>query len=107
MVFPAIRYRRGSSEEYIIPIIKTESEGNYIRVRRGSTKKREVFTLIFRTPNSDYETIKGHFNGNQGSSFTWLHQETGITHIVVYGMDRLKRSMFGGYSEYTVILEEL
>lgn len=97
----------GGSEEYIIPIVKTESDGNYIKVRRKTTKKRELFTLKFTCPHSGYEAIKSFFSSYQGTSFTWTHPITGSTHTVIFGQDKLSRTVYPTHSEFTVILEEL
>lgn len=97
----------GGSEEYIIPIIKTEADGNYIRVRRKATKKRQVFDLRFVCPHAGYDAIKAFFDSYQGKSFTWTHPITAATHTVVFGIDRLKRTVHPTHSEFTVTLEEL
>jgi hypothetical protein len=98
----------GSKDSYIIPIIKSEAEGNYVRVRRRATRKRETFELRYTEMRySDYETLLAFFDANQGMSFTFVHPLTSAEHTVVFGMDKLERTMHGTYCEVDVILEEL
>lgn len=98
----------GSRESYIIPIIKTETEGNYLRVRRRSTKKRETFELKYNQMSySDYDTIKEFFTDYQGSAFTWTHPITGVDHTVVFDMNELQRTMYETHCEVTIMLAEL
>jgi hypothetical protein len=102
---PAPEY--ASTEEYIIPIVKTESDGNYLRVRRKTTKKRETFTLKFVCLHSGYDSIRTFFDTWQGTAFTWTHPTTGVVHTVVFGQDKLTRSVRPTHSEFSIILEEL
>lgn len=98
----------GSKSAYIIPIVKSEADGNYIRVRRRSTRKRESFELKYSLMSyEEYAVLEEFFDTNQGLSFTWTHPVTSAEHTVVFMMDRLEATMYETYCEVTVMLEEL
>lgn len=98
----------GSKEAIEIPIVRTKADGNYVRVRRKATKKRETFELNYKFLTlSDYQSFRSFFIENQGSVMTWTHPVHGSSHNVVFAMDKLEATLYDTYADLTVLLEEL
>jgi hypothetical protein len=98
----------GTKDATVIPIIKSEAEGNYIRVRRRATRKRETLELKYsKMTYEDYDTLRTFFIENQGTAFTFVHPVSSAEYTVVFTMDKLERAMYETYVDVTVILEEL
>jgi hypothetical protein len=66
--------RIGSSTKTSIPITKTTFEGNYLQVRRVSTRSRKVFKLEYPTlTTQEFKILQDFFNLYVGTVFTFTH----------------------------------
>lgn len=101
--------RMGSMDTTILPIIKTESEGNYTRVRRTATRSREKFELDFSTIKlTEFNVLKAFFLANQGLPFTFVHPDTAVSYTCILNQSELKKKRFSKNIVSTqMILEEI
>lgn len=77
------------SEDYR-PLIKTETDGNYPRVRPIATRSRKKFDLKFTNITKDnYDTLKTFFDANQGIPFDFTYPTDNITYSVISVQDSL------------------
>jgi hypothetical protein len=66
--------RIGSSTKTSIPITKTAFDGNYLQVRRISTRSRKVFKLEYPTLTlQEFNILQDFFNLYVGTVFTFTH----------------------------------
>ena len=106
--FPDIPVTIGSQSSLYIPIVQTESEGNYLRVRRKTTRSRRIFTLDFKEISyTDYALIEAFFEANQGISFTWTHPVTSIEYDLVFMQDTLVQTMGATSCDTSILVREI
>lgn len=81
-----------SSSETYIPTLKSESDGNYPKVRRLVTKSREKFNLKFTNITIEkFNTLNAFFIANQGLSILYTSPDNGATYTCVFMQDELKK----------------
>lgn len=98
----------GSKDATIIPIIKTSSDGNYIKVRRKTTRARKTFELTYTNISyTDYATLELFFTTNQGTVFIFTHPVSGTTYNCVFDMDEMSRTMDSTSCTTSILLAEL
>lgn len=99
----------GSSDTLSIPVLRSESEGAYTKVRRITTKAKNEFTLKYnKLTKVNYAILSDYFSANQGLSFDFVHPDTNITHTCVFMQDSIKKTHIDGVLSSTVIkLEEV
>jgi len=82
----------GSSTETYIPLIKSESDGNYTKVRRRTTKAREKFSLKYNNISFDeFDTLRSFFLAAQGQSFTFTEPMTGVQYTCIMSQESLPK----------------
>jgi|LGVF01.2.fsa_nt_gb hypothetical protein len=100
--------RIGSKDTKIIPIVKSESEGNYTKVRRVTTKARMKFNLKYNTITSDeFNTLDAFFEANQGIAFIFVHPVTSISYNCIFNQSELGKNYKGVHIDTDMILEEV
>lgn len=84
---------KGTSEEDYIPLIRTESDGNYPKTRRIATKSRKKFRLSYTNMTlADYTTLQTFFIANQGLSFTFTNPTDSISYDCIFAQDSLVKT---------------
>lgn len=110
-IFPALPSPRingtGGGTEYLV--IKSKFEGNYSQTRRAATRGVESFDLNYDAiTNAEYATLKAFFDANVGGSFTFVHPQTAISHIVRFGMEKITYKTISNQRVSTnIMLEEV
>ncbi len=108
--FPAaVCPRMATKETTLLPIIKVESDANYTKVRRVSTRAREKFELAFSTiTETEFATLKAFFIANQGLPFIFVHPNSAISYTCVFNQSELKKTYFSKLLVSTqMVLEEV
>jgi hypothetical protein len=83
----------GSSSQLYIPLIKSESDGNYPKVRRKTTKARKKFELDYKNIlHSEFQVLEDFFVANQGLSFDFTEPLSGTIYTCVFMQDELDKS---------------
>lgn len=93
-VFPSSPAPRiGSAEELKYNVLKNSFEGNYLQVRRASTRGRRTFTLKYTSiTNPEFDALQAFFETNVGMVFDFIHPLTAETHKVTFQNDALQRT---------------
>ena len=101
--------RSGTKQTTIIPIAKSESEGNYSKVRRLVTKERKKFELKFNTlTHAEYSILETFFIYNQGLVFEFTNQVTDITHNCIFSQSELLATYVNSlHINVDIIIEEV
>lgn len=83
--------RMGSGQKKKISILKTSFEGNYLQVRRGSTRSRMVFNLSFDSiTDTEFAILDAFFEAHAGTVFDFVHPKTAVTHQVTFQNEELE-----------------
>ena len=111
MPFPTepIPRASGSDETIIIPLVKSESEGAYTKVRRKITKVKNEFKLNYRKiTKAEYTILKNYFIANQGLEFQFVHPDTLEEYTCIFKQDKLVKTHTDGVLVSTeIMLEEV
>ena len=101
--------RVGTKETTVIPIVKSESEGNYTKVRRVATRSRKKFELKYNALTlSEFQILETFFIDNQGSSFTFTHPSTAVEYECIFNQSELKKDFTDTKIVNTdIVLEEV
>lgn len=101
--------RIGSKDTTIIPIVKSESDGNYTRVRRIATRSREKFELNYNVITfSEFDILKSFFVANQGFPFTFTHPATSVAYTCIFSQEELEKNYIDSkFINTKIILEEV
>lgn len=84
--------RIGSSEKESIKLYKNTFEGNYLQVRRGSTRSRKMFTLSYPTLTlAEYNILRDHFRLHVGLTFEFTNPATSEVFTVTYASGDLDK----------------
>jgi len=99
----------GFTEEEYFPQIKSESDANYIHVRRRGTRSRKRWNLSWAAlSEANYQTLLTFFLVNQGLSFTWTHPATSAPHTCCFASDILPSThIYDGYRQVSCSIEEI
>lgn len=97
----------GGGTEYLV--IKSKFEGNYSQTRRAATRGVETFDLNYDAiTNAEYDILKAFFDANVGGSFTFVHPQTAISHIVRFGTEKITYKTISNQRVSTnIMLEEV
>ncbi len=98
-----------SSETLSIPLVTSETEGNYPKVRRRTTKAREKFDLKFDPLTvTEWAILKAFFETNQGLPFTFVHPTSLVSYTCVIMQDTLEKSFISSFIFKTALkIEEV
>jgi len=96
-------------EDYYKPVVRTESEGNYVHTRPRTSRGRNRWTLKWEyIDDTDYQNLKGFFDENQGSAFSWTNPIDSTTYTVMFSDDTFKgEAVSPGYWNVELNIEEL
>ena len=96
MAYPLIpKAHQGSKTDLNIPIVKSESEGAYTKVRRTTTKTKRTWELRYKSITlANYEILEDYFNANQGLSFEFVSNN--ITYDVIFNQDKITKEHTSG-----------
>jgi len=82
--------RVGSKQTTILPIIKSESEGNYTKVRKIATRDRKKFELKYTTiTHGEFAILESFFLANQGMMFEFTNQATDEVYTCIFTQSEL------------------
>lgn len=81
-----------STSETYIPIVKSESDGNYPKVRRKTTRGREKFSLIYSgITHTEFTILQDFFKLNQGLVFEFTEPLTGVVRNCIFSQESLEK----------------
>lgn len=110
MSYPTIPEPRvGSKDSKNIPLITSESEGSYKKVRRRSTKALNSFTLDYTSiTESEFAILDAYFETYIGTSFDFVHPKTNVTYSCTFETETLEKTyLAGGFISTSVKLMEI
>jgi hypothetical protein len=88
---------KGTQEGFYKPQRKLEFEANYVQTAPRATRGRRRFELKWQIlTESEYQTLEGFFDANQGTAFEYVHPLRGTTHMCVFSSDEIKHQWRSG-----------
>lgn len=109
-IFPTTPVPRiGSSGELNFLVITSEFEGNYSQTRRGATRGRKTFNLMFNSiTDAEFTTIEAFFQANIGGAFSWTNPRNGQAYTVRFKESKLPFKYTSSQRiDTSVVLEEV
>jgi hypothetical protein len=95
--------RVGSKESTVNPIIKSESDGNYTKTRRITTKSRKKFELNYNALTMpEYQILEDFFNANQGMPFLFTAPNSTV-YECIFVQDELPKDYVNSFVVNTSI----
>jgi hypothetical protein len=88
----------------MISTIESDSEANYVRSRRLSTRDRQEWTLSYKTSTVKWEIILAFWRLYAGAAVKFTTPD-GVTIVAVLG-GKIKRTKQAGCEVYQVTLRE-
>ena len=96
----APEFRIGSDETSSYNIIKNTFEGNYLAVRKKSSRARKLFNLKYDTlTRAEFAILEAHFDAHVGTIFNFVHPISGVTYEVTYS----DASLSQGYKSFNIV----
>lgn len=85
--------RVGSSDKKSINITKNSFEGNYLQVRRTSTRSRKAFQLKYNNITlAEFAILEAFFDINVGTVFTFTHPVELVSYQVTFKEGTLEKT---------------
>lgn len=95
----------GSEDSKTRALIKSESEGAYVRVRPLATKAINRFKLNYRKiTKAEFAILEAFFDANIGKSFTFTHPDTATVYTCTFDQEELKKTYVDGVLVSTDIM---
>ena len=99
----------GTVDTATIPLVKSESDGAYTKVRRKVTRVKNKFTLSYQKITYDeFDILKAYFYANQGLSFDFIHPSNAETFTCVFAQEEIQKTYIDSVLvSTTIVLEEV
>ena len=96
----APEFRLGSDETSSYNVIKNTFEGNYLAVRKKTSRARALFNLKYdNITAAEFTILQEHFDAHVGTIFNFVHPVSGITYEVTYSDPTLSKT----YKSFNIV----
>ena len=87
----------GSEDTKTRALVKSESEGAYVRVRPLATKAINRFKLNYSNiTRAEFATLSSFFDANIGKTFTFVHPDTSVSYSCTFDQEELRKTYVDG-----------
>jgi len=87
----------GSEDSKTRALLKSESEGAYVKVRPLATKAINRFKLNYKSiTKTEFATLETFFDANIGKTFSFTHPDTAVVYTCTFDQEELKKTHTDG-----------
>lgn len=95
----------GSEDSKIRTLLKSESEGAYVKIRPVATKAINRFKLNYRNiTKAEFVILEAFFDANIGKTFSFTHPDTAVVYTCTFDQEELKKTHVDGVLVSTDIM---
>lgn len=94
----------GAEVEHSIPLLESDSEANYYRSRRLSTRDRQEWTLSYKVTTAKWQVIFAFWQAYAGQAVSFTSPD-GVTMTAVVG-GKIKRTHLAGHEVFQITVKQ-